>query len=277
MRCVFPYDLGTAGGRCSIVGGIGRNADYAPDQAGSQEFGSAGRAEASPPEWNTILGEVFTRVEGKPMAVREALLALLLPGPAYGFQLHGALATRTGGRRRVNVGQSYATLDRATKAGLIEPAGTTDDGLPLHRLTEAGTAVARGWLEGADASGTDPWDETIDRVLIAASLPGVDERPIIAAERARWAVRQAPADAEAGGGADEPSATSSAAAGLARLAGAAETARARAAIDWLDAAALAAASPASLSFAPTAERPRRGRRPAAASSANGPAQPSAIA
>ncbi|HEY1104580.1 MAG TPA: helix-turn-helix transcriptional regulator, partial [Agromyces sp.] len=120
------------------------------------------------------------------MAVREALLALLLGGPAYGFQLHGALASRTGGRRRINVGQSYATLERATKSGLIESAGTTDDGLPLHRLTEAGTALALGWLGGADAAGAEPWDETIDRVLIAASLPEIDERPILDAELGRW-------------------------------------------------------------------------------------------
>ena len=30
------------------------------------------------------------------MAVRDALLTLLTTGPAYGFQLHGALESRTG-------------------------------------------------------------------------------------------------------------------------------------------------------------------------------------
>ena len=64
------------------------------------------------------------------MAVRDALLALLTAGPAYGFQLHGGLASRTGGRRTINVGQTYATLERLTKQRLVEPAGTTDDGLP---------------------------------------------------------------------------------------------------------------------------------------------------
>ena len=76
------------------------------------------------------------------MAVRDALLALLTAGPAYGFQLHGGLAARTGGRRLVNVGQTYATLERLTKQGLIESAGSTGDGLPLHRLTAAGEAGA---------------------------------------------------------------------------------------------------------------------------------------
>lgn len=111
------------------------------------------------------------------MAVREALLALLGMGPAYGFALHGGLAERTGGRRAINVGQSYATLERATKAGLITSAGATDDGLPLHRLTASGETVVAGWLSGTDASGADPWDESLDRVLITASLPEVPLSP----------------------------------------------------------------------------------------------------
>ena len=81
------------------------------------------------------------------MAVRDALLALLTAGPAYGFQLHGGLAARTGGRRDINVGQTYATLERLSKQRLVEPAGSTDDGLPLHRLTTAGSAAAEAWLD----------------------------------------------------------------------------------------------------------------------------------
>jgi len=211
------------------------------------------------------------------MAVREALLALLLGGPAYGFQLHGALATRTGGRRRINVGQSYATLERATKSGLIESAGTTDDGLPLHRLTEAGTALALGWLGGADAAGAEPWDETIDRVLIAASLPEIDERPILDAELGRWGTRLTDAEARADSEVDadlDPEA--GAVSALTRLAASADAARARAALDWLAVAALAAASGAPLTFAPTTERPRRGRRPKPSAATAESVQPSAM-
>ncbi|UOQ89328.1 PadR family transcriptional regulator [Agromyces endophyticus] len=215
------------------------------------------------------------------MAVREALLALLLGGPAYGFQLHGALATRTGGRRRINVGQSYATLERATKSGLIESAGTTDDGLPLHRLTEAGTALALGWLGGADAAGAEPWDETIDRVLIAASLPEIDERPILDAELGRWGTRLTDAEARAGSEVDSDARPdlapeAGAVSALTRLAASADAARARAALDWLAVAALAAASGTPLTFAPTTERPRRGRRPRPSAAAAESVQPSAM-
>ncbi|AWB95446.1 PadR family transcriptional regulator [Agromyces badenianii] len=199
------------------------------------------------------------------MAVRDALLALLTAGPGYGFQLHGDLAERTGGRRSVNVGQSYATLERLGKQGLVESAGATDDGLPLYRATTAGTAASSLWFDGTDAAGSDPWDETVDRVLVAASLPGVDAGTIVAAERRRWQERGAEASARStlDGAGRVPGATEvTASARVAALAAAAESARARAALSWLDEveAVLAAHE---LSFAPRLERPRRGRRPSA--------------
>jgi DNA-binding PadR family transcriptional regulator len=195
--------------------------------------------------------------EGASMAVRDALLGILLLGPAYGFQLHGELAARTGGRRTINVGQTYATLDRLAAASLIESAGTTDDGLPLHRLTEAGRAHAFAWLRGADASGSDPWDETADRVLVVASLPNpgldLDLDAVLADERVRWVHRGDVARAVA-----EASARLEPAGPLAEHAAALDAARARAAVAWID--ALAADPPTPFGLAAT--RPRRGRRPA---------------
>ncbi|WP_448004508.1 PadR family transcriptional regulator [Agromyces bauzanensis] len=206
------------------------------------------------------------------MAVRDALLALLTAGPAYGFQLHGGLATRTGGRRAVNVGQTYATLERLTKQGLVEPGGSTDDGLPLHRLTDAGRAAARAWLEGADAAGADVWDETVDRVLIARSLPDWDAATVVAAERARWEERRAEASVAANAistPSDDASGSDAGEAALARLAAGAEAARAEAALAWLDAVTGAER----LAFAPRAERPKRGRRPGSASGPTSDAEP----
>ncbi|MEV1129724.1 helix-turn-helix transcriptional regulator [Agromyces sp. NPDC049794] len=200
------------------------------------------------------------------MAVRDALLALLTAGPAYGFQLHGGLADRTGGRRAINVGQTYATLERLTKQGLVEPAGSTDDGLPLHRLTAAGRAAAAAWLEGADAAGADSWDETVDRVLIAQSLPDWNAAAVVAAERARWVTRRDEASVAAGmppppterNGPGVDADVGEAA--LGRLAAAADVARAEAALSWLDSVGRAERRP----FAPRSERPRRGRRPGSA-------------
>ncbi|WP_022894472.1 PadR family transcriptional regulator [Agromyces subbeticus] len=195
------------------------------------------------------------------MAVRDGLLALLSAGPGYGFQLHGDLAVRTGGRRNVNVGQSYATLERLGKQGLIESAGATDDGLPLHRATAAGATATAAWLNGTDASGSDPWDETVDRVLLAASLPGVDAGVIITAERRRWNERLAAASARSltGDGAAPSSSTEvDPPAELAALAAAADSARARAALEWLAEVGVAIEA-RDLAFAPRLDRPRRGR------------------
>jgi DNA-binding PadR family transcriptional regulator len=206
------------------------------------------------------------------MAVRDALLALLTAGPAYGFQLHGGLSARTGGRRQVNVGQTYATLERLTKQGLVQSAGSTGDGLPLHGLTEAGAAAAAAWLGGADAAGGDPWDETLDRVLVAWSLPGCDAEAVVSAERERWAQRRIAASAAAGGAAeevsepdlassgDDDSAARRAEAALARLAASAELKRVEGALAWLDSLHGAPRLP----LAPSSDRPKRGRRPAGA-------------
>ncbi|WP_154344856.1 PadR family transcriptional regulator [Agromyces kandeliae] len=192
------------------------------------------------------------------MAVRDALLVLLVNGPAYGFQLHGDLAARTGGRRVVNAGQTYATLDRLTTQGLVEPAGSTDDGLPLHRLTPAGRVAADAWLSGADGAGADPWHESVDRVLIAVSMPSVDAEPVIDAERERWRRRRdrAGASAAAGGRAGDADPR----ARLAAAATTAEIARADAMLAWLG--GIVASDLDAAAFAPSTERPRRGRRPA---------------
>jgi DNA-binding PadR family transcriptional regulator len=216
-----------------------------------------------------MLGEAFPIPQPEVhMAVRDALLALLTVGPAYGFQLHGGLATRTGGRRSINVGQTYATLERLQKQGLVEPAGTTDDGLPLYGLTSAGATAARSWLEGTDAAGADPWDETLDRVLIARSLPGVDADAVLVAERGRWTRRRdAASDSDerstvtaAGTSSDEPAPAEGERA-LVSLVTAAERSRAVAMLGWLDELSAQERIP----FPPRAERPRRGRRPGAAS------------
>jgi len=106
--------------------------------------------------------------------VRDGLLALLTLGPAYGLQLHAELLDRAAHRRRVNVGQIYSTLDRLRERGLVVGAGATEDGLPLHALTEEGRAEALAWLSGDGASAEEDWDDVLDRILLASSLSSAD-------------------------------------------------------------------------------------------------------
>lgn len=183
------------------------------------------------------------------MSVRSSLLAILTMGPAYGFQLHGELQSRTAGRRIVNVGQIYGTLDRLVRQGAVESAGTTDDSLPLYRLTDAGHDEALAWLHSTESSPGEEWSDLVNRVLLASSLPAVDALSIVAAYRNRWEASWA----DGHGSAQE------------RLAALADRSLAAAALDWLDEAAAAlAAEPASFVRDFSTERPRRGRRPAAA-------------
>jgi len=194
------------------------------------------------------------------VSVRNSLLAILTMGDAYGFQLHGELDARTAGRRRVNVGQIYSTLERLVVQGAVESAGSTSDGLPLYRLTDLGHTEAVTWLHGTHSATGDDWDEMLDRVLIASSLPQIDAIGIVHRYREAWAARVATT------GPGLPS-------GQLRLASAADAAQAHAALSWLDTVGTllqASSSPSAGEDSPvfhrefSVERPKRGRRPSLA-------------
>jgi DNA-binding PadR family transcriptional regulator len=195
------------------------------------------------------------------VSVRNSLLAILTMGPAYGFQLHGELATRTGGRRTVNVGQIYSTLDRLVHQGSVEAAGSTGDGLPLYRLTGGGRAEGLAWLRATDSDSGAEWNDMLDRVLIASSLPHVDLVPLLAGYRTAWLSRlnRGPDPARTPGES-----------GQEQLGAAAQLQQARAALAWLDTVSAAADwSPAGgeprLHRELSLLRPKRGRRPTVSS------------
>lgn len=180
------------------------------------------------------------------MSVRDGLLSLLTLGPAYGLQLHGEFLDRAAHRHQLNVGQVYATLDRLRDRELVESAGSTEDGLPLYRLTEVGAAAAHGWLSGDGCTPDEDWDDILDRVLIASSLDGADLPTILDA----YEPPSGPVSVL-----DHPQR---------RLAAVAESAREHALRTVIDAARteLAQAPPGTLARGFTGVRPRRGRRSA---------------
>lgn len=192
------------------------------------------------------------------MSVRSSLLVILTIGPAYGFQLHGELQSRTAARRTVNVGQIYGTLERLVNQGAVESAGVTDDGLPLYRLTDAGRAEALGWLHDTTSPAGEEWNDLVDRVLLATSLPDADALDVIAGYRARWSAPR--------GGAGLT--------GQDRLAAGAASALADAALAWLNDAEASLAGDLADGFRREFghERPRRGRRPAGTASVAGSVQ-----
>jgi len=185
------------------------------------------------------------------VSVRTTLLAILTIGPAYGFQLHGELESRTAGRRTVNVGQIYGTLERLVKQGSVESGGSTADGLPLYRITTEGRAEALDWLTSIESPNGEEWNDLVDRVLISSSLPHVDTVALIARYREHW---QATAECPE----NVPSPI-----GQELLETGARVALATAAVAWLDSAGESLRDPSADAFQRGLSdvRPRRGRRP----------------
>jgi DNA-binding PadR family transcriptional regulator len=182
------------------------------------------------------------------MSVRDGILAVLTLGPAYGLQLHSELASRAPHRRPVNVGQIYGTLDRLARASLVEPAGSTEDALPLYRLTTAGRTSAAGWMREPVLEGLPEWTEMLDQVLVTSSIDPVAAKGLAERFRRWWE-----ADLASSRDAPEPSSTD------ARLALVARQAQAVAAIAWLGSAVAALVDYDS--FRPLSDaRPKRGRK-----------------
>ncbi|MFF1878964.1 PadR family transcriptional regulator [Leifsonia sp. NPDC058230] len=183
------------------------------------------------------------------MSVQNGFLALLTLGPAYGSQLQSEFLARAAHRRQLNAGQVYSTLERMTDQGLIAPAGTTDDGLPLYELTDAGSEQARQWLTHGPHDSRPDWDEMQDQTLVAASLPDADAPHVLADYRLSYTekIRELAHDADS---------RALLAANRAAELGA------KAAIEWIDeVAATLAAHPEALLQERSSDRPRRGRRP----------------
>lgn len=180
------------------------------------------------------------------MSVRHALLAILDQGPCYGYQLRSEYARRTGAT--VNVGQVYTTLERLERDGLVGNRGADERGHVYWGITAAGRADVAGWL--ARPSERTGRDELALKIALAATLPGVDAKALIAAQRAAAVDRLEQVDGD-------PAASDDVAGGIVE---AARRAHARAEVEWLDAASTAVGEdPALRAFALSAERPRRGR------------------
>jgi DNA-binding PadR family transcriptional regulator len=218
-------------------------------------------------KWFAILGIVISSFGG-PVSVRSCLLVILSIGPAYGFQLHAELSSRTAGRRNVNAGQVYGTLERLVKQGVVESAGTTDDGLPLYRATANGLSEASAWLSATESAVGEEWNDLVDRVLLASSLPDADVLGVIERYRTHWQADLT----EAGEGAGHDSALTavnavglSPGAGQDLLGAGARRALAAAALAWLDSSERAlVAAPGEFGHGLNLQKPRRGRRPAVA-------------
>jgi DNA-binding PadR family transcriptional regulator len=109
------------------------------------------------------------------MPVKMGLLALLLNGPAHGYELRQRFEDAAGGVWPLNIGQVYDSLKRLDRDGYVERADSVEtdggDGRGGERrafqLTATGREEATRWLQEAVESTAVSRDELAMRVLIA--------------------------------------------------------------------------------------------------------------
>ncbi|WP_092091513.1 PadR family transcriptional regulator [Curtobacterium sp. UNCCL20] len=116
------------------------------------------------------------------MSVRMGVLALLVRGPGYGYQLRGEFEHRTGGSWPLNIGQVYTTLDRLERDGLVARGDTDDDGHVVYTATDAGRdEVARWFSEPVPPKRGR--DELAIKFALAVTVPGVDVTHLVQVQR----------------------------------------------------------------------------------------------
>ena len=123
------------------------------------------------------------------MSVKQALLALLEQGPAYGYQLRVEFERRTGGTWPLNVGQVYTTLARLERDGLVTGEGADGDGHVMYAVTPAGRDEVAVWFTTPVGRTQPPRDELAIKLAVAVTLPAVDVGTMI--QRQRTATMQA--------------------------------------------------------------------------------------
>lgn len=117
------------------------------------------------------------------MSVRQSLLAILDQGPCYGYQLRAEFDRRTGSTWPLNVGQTYSTLERLERDGLVIKGEADADGHQYYVITPEGKAEVRSWLGTPVERGQVSRDELAVKLAIAATLPGVDVTSVVQVQR----------------------------------------------------------------------------------------------
>ncbi len=118
------------------------------------------------------------------MSIKHGLLALLAPGPKYGYQLKAEFEAATGSTWPLNIGQVYTTLQRLEKGGQIESASEPDDdGRTIYAITADGKDELADWFRSPIVPEARPRDELAIKMAMAVSTPGVDVGEVVQAQR----------------------------------------------------------------------------------------------
>lgn len=117
------------------------------------------------------------------MSIRHSLLALLQDLPRYGYQLRVEFESRTGVTWPLNIGQVYTTLDRLERDGLVTKDGDDGQGHVIYSITDAGKAEVGSWFAAPVERNNPPRNELAIKLALAVTIPGVDVKGIIQAQR----------------------------------------------------------------------------------------------
>ena len=116
--------------------------------------------------------------------IRQALLALLVAEPKYGYQLKSEFESATGTAWVLNIGQVYNTLGRMERDGVVDALGEDDEGRSRYEITASGRLELQAWLDEAVERSTSTRDEVAMKVLMAAATGVADPGRTIAIQRA---------------------------------------------------------------------------------------------
>ena len=124
------------------------------------------------------------------MSLQGALAALLLSGPAHGYQLQATLEAELGPLWETRASQLYLTLARMQRDGLVTSVRVRQGSRPdrqLLRLTLAGQAAAERWLTEPGAPGEIVVRLAVARIVVPERFDElataiVDERSAVLAQ-----------------------------------------------------------------------------------------------
>ncbi len=104
------------------------------------------------------------------MGLADALAALLIRGPAHGYELRTVLEAELGPLWVTRPSQVYLTLGRIARDGLIRGTRVPQEGRPdrtIFTLTPAGRRMAEAWLAGPGSSEEIPVRLAVGRLVDA--------------------------------------------------------------------------------------------------------------
>jgi DNA-binding PadR family transcriptional regulator len=117
------------------------------------------------------------------MAIKQSLLALLMDGPSYGYQLKTAFEQHTGGVWPLNIGQVYTTLTRCERDDLVAVHSTDDEGRVRYEITSKGKYEVGVWFSEAVPREDPERDELAIKLSLAVALGRKDAIDILTKQR----------------------------------------------------------------------------------------------